>query len=806
MRNNDVYNWQQDDLTELSKAFEQRILLIHNDDFDSSQNVIWRFKEKIEERRDYKIFCIESYTTISSPLTPFINCLISKENKSVLDAKKILGVILKDCFKMDIIPYILENFNKSLVDNLLPEKYKDILISIKKITNDLEPIFIFKDYPKYDSATQELILYLLEDKLSNCYTFLKGAKFIFLCDTNEDENCYIDISKYAHSDVNIHNPSKEDIYEIAQRYNLSFTDEYEKKIFELSSGRLGYMELIFEYLESYKTNFSENDIVNIASDVLNKRMENLKKWKESILNVLGIAAEIGEEFKLDWLNHTLSESEQKELDNILSKSNNENLVICTEENGKFRNKIIWEYFYKNSLDKKEEIGKLLLKTVAHFCPNNYYTLGYYAEQAGDLELACEYYLFEVWERCKDGLDLDDKFLKNIEGIIEKFNCKKYINILIDYYKLLSENQYKIILDILESDQFYTNIPLRICLMKDYLVSLTYYKSGNSKEKTSYAIQLMETIKNQSENIKEMPLWCNSMSTLISFYANTGNVDKADLIFKKLTYYYKNRISFDPYAEKSLNILNRKSNAIYPVEYSISLTEQSVTFFSTTMYYSQYLMALNNHAANCFVLRKLEHGISCLEEAIKFINNNPTVNINPVYIWNNYFLIKFYSNLSQREIIISKMEKMIKQIDDIELKIIPLINISVFYALHDNDISFDKTIKLLKQAEILNENLQDDYYEYFINVNFLSTYYLKNDIKSARIYLEKIEKIPKLLKKSEYMLLKKRNEEWNYILDSSNIIQRSEFDTYLLHKYPDDIAWKHFGRGFLTSDLQFWSEA
>ena len=106
-------------------------------------------------------------------------------------------------------------------------------------------------------------------------------------------------------------------------------------------------------------------------------------------------------------------------------------------------------------------------------------------------------------------------------------------------------------------------------------------------------------------------------------------------------------------------------------------------------------------------------------------------------------------------------------------------------------------------------MQDDYYEYYINVNKASLYYLQGNKETAIDLLEQYgtnEKLPKLIKTTEKNYLKKRTKKWLEIFRSENITNPLEFNDFLLKYSEGGNQWSTVSRGFLMSDLQFWSES
>lgn len=54
-------------------------------------------------------------------------------------------------------------------------------------------------------------------------------------------------------------------------------------------------------------------------------------------------------------------------------------------------------------------------------------------------------------------------------------------------------------------------------------------------------------------------------------------------------------------------------------------------------------------------------------------------------------------------------------------------------------------------------------------------------------------------------MEERVKEWISVMETTEIENPHTFDIYLLDRHPAETQWSSIGRGFLYSDIQFWSE-
>lgn len=793
----------------LTDSLNHSLVFIYGKEFESTQNVATVFYNELATTQDYKIFQFYSQgSRCMVPLASFYDCLLHYNVKQRIGLKQLGKNIIKDVTQSDTIAYLM-NTNDVLKQNTLSEQYREILIFIEEISQDVIPIFIFSNFSNYDNESQTLIQWMVARNLNSYYPFLKDAKYIFLCDENENFEKYNDLFILNHVDISLREPSVDNIQDIWSRniLQVKLAKPDLEKIFVFSGGKLSNIELIIKYLGMQKEiDWNGQNFVEFMTKIYDKRVADLKCWKNSIKELLGIAAEIGKSFDLRWVSYTLPEAMQKDYAILLDKCCSEQFITYEQDQGKFVSKFAWEYFYTCTAERKKEFCSVLAKTVEYFSPYDYYLRAFYLEQSGNEQTACELYLFEFWKRLKEGLILSNDFNKKLKEICHRYDCIEYIDILKRYYSSQSEGQYLEILYMLEEAEGLTNQPLRLLLLKDYLLACIYHKVSSDKQMAERAILLMENISEKSKEIREMAFWCDCVSTLISFYANIGKTNESLTLSKSLVYYYSQRKDYDNKAMVGIQVLNRKSSAYLSAEIAIKKTEESVNYFRKSMLYTQYLMALNNHGANSLVLGKYNQALACFNEAVTFIKRHPTVKINKVYLWNNFYLASFYTNISNRKVILKDMVQMVNWIQESELKIIPLINLAVFYVLTKKKEGIKSALECIEEAIQLNYELQDDFFEYYINSNLAAIYFLNHQYSDAYEKITKCLKPPSLMKSSEKIYFKKRANKWANVIRTKQNISFEDFDTYLLDEFPDDVAWKFIGRGFLPSDIQFWSES
>lgn len=94
------------------------------------------------------------------------------------------------------------------------------------------------------------------------------------------------------------------------------------------------------------------------------------------------------------------------------------------------------------------------------------------------------------------------------------------------------------------------------------------------------------------------------------------------------------------------------------------------------------MALNNHAANLLALGDYENSIEYSFEAMQLIQKHPKVNINKMYVINNYFLAAILLGKIQPKEVYKRLLLTIDNMPFGDWSIIFQINCAIYTALQE----------------------------------------------------------------------------------------------------------------------------
>lgn len=796
-----MFSWQKGDFEKLCIALtsDSKVLFIHTRDFESPFHVLTSFSTYLTEN-EYALFDINASAPYPSyPLLPFsyaVNQMLGQNPKGT----SLLPNIVKDLTKSDTIAAIIERIsNEHHHSTLLTSIESDLLIQMECAANGNIPIFLFYGYPFFDRCSKSLTALLVSGLLNDDFPYLKNAKFLFVCEDDTHPTAFREIAQLEHIDISLTNFGQQDMPEIVAELTpeLQLTIEEQTKLFYLSGGRLSIIDTLLRYLvseEKVKLDSSAHDLIDAT---LSDRIFRMGTQGVALQQVLECAANIGKSFYIPLLKHIVDSST---CDKALEKSGHEFFTTCTPNIGRFVYREIWNFFYACEEKRKCEISRKIERAIYYFNPYDYATRAHYLEEAGDIYESCELYYFAYNAIIQEGISHSIDIENKIESLSRQCGLLDYWHKLCHVYSTMSDLDYKKSIGLLESmDPVPT---LRLLLLKEYLTALCLHRLGDTLDNQKESLLSMKEATKHAKDTED-GFWCDCQMAQLSFLVNSGeDIDIAKHICKELTYYYTTK-SYAPFAQKGIYALKRKWSALYSVEKAVLKTEESVQYFRCGKYPSQYLMALNNHAANLIVLGKYAAAMEYLGEAMGAIQCFPTVSVNKAYLLNNYYLCAVLAEEISPAEAYKKLYYIIEQKDFGDWAIIPKLNCAIYMALAGELSHAEEALRVLEKISL---KLCDDYYIFYVYANLAAVLYLQGEsTKAVSLLQDHCLQPPLLLKATERVYMEERVKEWISVMETTEIENPHTFDIYLLDRHPAETQWSSIGRGFLYSDIQFWSE-
>lgn len=802
--NQNIFSWQQGDYLKLHEAFSNgsKILLIHGRDFESPYHIISSFCTQLSSEKYMLLGLCSDSGNLGFPYFPFTQAITKTPTEKPIK-KSLLSSIVKDVTQLDTVAAIVEHIMfKQNSSSMLSARENELLLRLEHSANNKAPVFLIYGFSNFDCNSLELTSLLLSGKLNEAFPFLKNSRFLFLCETSEESSFVLQRIKLCeHIDIHLSLPQLNNISEILSKIcpGSDFIPADQEKIFCLSGGRLSVIEILSHHLQLKGQSIINQSTQDLISNTLSKRISKMGELGAKLENILVFAANIGNTFNIPLLKKA---TDPVSCDLALKSGEDEYLTKCNNKTGRFICHEVWSYFSScASEDKKQEIARILERAVYYFDPYDYLTRARYFEQAGLRNDALDLYILAYNSIFLEGITPDNNLLTRIAALSKQCGEGEYWNDLSRAYSSINQLDYLTCAIILENMALPSSE--RLLLLKEYLTGLCFHKLGLRSEHQQEAMITMEMAAAHAYDIEE-GIWCDCQNALISFWMNAhGNITAAKQACKELTYYYTQK-SFSAFAQKGLHALERKWGAIFSAERAVIRTKKSVEYFRNSYYPSQYLMSLNNHAANLILIGHYDEAMYYLNEAFSALKNYPSVSINRMYLLNNYILCAVLSKKLKPDVAYQKLLSIIEEKEFSDWIIILKLNCAIYMALSGNTSDAENN---LRELECTIQAIDDDYYSFYVYSNLAAVLYLRgNRVEAVQMLKSQCLKAPTLFKATEKTQAEARTKQWITVMEQEIIEDPKIFDSFLLDGNCVQSQWHFWKRGFLYSDIQFWSES
>lgn len=672
-----------------------------------------------------------------------------------------------------------------------------ISITIKKLSQNKDILFLCFDYELWDLKSQHVLSKLLEYMK---YNWGQNKFFLIFVSEHQEE---------AFSDTKIQEKhlrkiKKEDLSEVAKQFNpaISLENGQIDQLYELTEGNL---ELIKESLDLFQA-----DVIPMSHslyDIIKKNVSNLCNKSEEILDLLKQAAFIGDEMDsrlLKIFTDIAPDLYEQILDEALK------LAYLKEEN--FTISFLKKYVYTIMKDCLLKERKHYLRLSA--CLNILYPSRY------DLQMQ---YLY----RGNLISQADRLFLIYLIGYYRENSIPFNLND-VDSARLVSNPHYTVYKRICNSYQLYKNkkyeeaeselldsycSDIAFRFEKDYLLSLIATNRYYSSEEFEERINALNTYINDSFREEYPEMYLRAQMMLAEFYAETLNSQELQICLKSISRYFAQYTVSDKRMQCYEHCFKLKSNAFYKIEIAWKYTKDALQYFSQEenrqLYLSKYYLAILNHSANEITMGNYEEAYNMLLKAQNIVCQNSYMkNIHEDILINNMAISGFLGNVFCASDCIIALKKIIPQNTEAADYILLKNNLAAFYALEGHcDIALSMCQSLYDKIEF-NADI-DDYYRYYILNNYgIALWLNQNQDKAITILAEafslqplprdsayfraRAEKIRSFLEKTSFVSKINNPKEWNFSLykENANVVGR---------------AWKFWSSLMLFSELQIWSD-
>jgi hypothetical protein len=722
-------------------------------------------------------------------------------------------------FALDILLDSKEKQQRSKTLHLNSEEH-EILFRLQSFAGNKPLLVIADDMQYWDHESLRLLLIVLSSQLDHTYPFLTRTHFIAAttrdsAPRNPDLWSQL-ISEFSQDEWHLEYVTEEKLGGILSAFGLKnhISKEQTALIYSVAGGHLELLRQLVDYYGGNQLGHGPEigfkacpslDIYAFLHRLIKERLDSLGVEGQKTMEVLTAASVIGRSFTNLEINCITGSASY--LAESLQTAEKMRFLELERNAIRFSHEALRDSLLRATSNKAPEYHITFAKCLSILRPSDYLTRAEHLLLGGQEDLAAQLYFIGLLRMLRECEPIRNDFRQRVCAMMHQFGYGNLYSSLLDAYDLYYKHRYAEAAALL--DRVELIYPEVLLAERDYLLALCKLKKFNSAEnaKADQILQPWERLRNH-----EPDLWSRIQMTRLAICTRNNEFDQARKIERNLGNYYNNLRRSDPSAETAINILRRKSATLYGAEIAAERCRTAVAYFGTgdggalPRSPVQYYMGLCNLSGNLLVIGEFVEARQTSERAANFWQKCQDLAIPRLEVAINNLLV---SSVVSGAMNAKDAERTMNELDfdspESPDRYLLTNNLIIFIALTGN------LQEALRQAErtfaSLGSNTSDDsYYRYFIGTNLAGILHLVGETRKATTLWRQLR--PPEIPQADMPFLNARHSGQQDALKSVKKGDIEGWDQFLSRKHTSLLGrpWAFYGRGFLFSDIQFWSES
>lgn len=707
------------------------------------------------------------------------------------------------------------NSKELFLNHIFNEEELDIVLCLKKASQN-KKLIIFLDNLHWWDEKSLTLLYLL---LQHSHTYLPDwENAILIGNITENQTIYFNekiealIQKFDFSIYRFKSISLPEYNAFVKKWDSRgfWDNKLIRFLWKITGGHLEVTKrsVLYEDINIFEE--LNGEVVDSNYIYLNrlieKQLNNLGATGSQIDEVLQFASLLGISFSLYELEKILNANAYN-LRGIIEEAQNILLINSEARKYYFCHEIIRELFKRKTLKDKTHFYPRIIECFKQLYPTNYSARIKYLLTIGDIEEIEKIYILDIMQHLQStGTYISNSQIEILLSDEAKFFLADIKKAII-YYQ---DSDYNKAAEIIESSDILYNFDL--CAYKDILLAQCYTKVLDERKRW-YAVEILEKYKDKLDSFSEKHIWLTSMLTLLDAYIHIGHRNKSLELMKILYSFCADSAEKCKWYQYQLNILRRKSMAVYELEISEPLLRKSVNFFEKNnlsgfvKYPIDYYITLVNYGSVLICSGKFMEAHSVNQKALKFQHKYSELKFPRAEILiNNFFMSGVLCEQMDCADAINNIKNLLDTLKGTADIYFLKSNLSI-YLMMDGKLSEACEILEAIDEEAKQREIKEYSYFYHAEVNLAIAYIMQKKWVLAKSVLDAVEyMLPEIHYSSFY---KKR-----HLLLLQIIKDQVEYETNmdfmnLPFKYVPTFqsnAWKYFGLIYSYNTLEHWGES
>jgi tetratricopeptide (TPR) repeat protein len=695
--------------------------------------------------------------------------------------------------------------------DLLPATAQEICFKLQKEIGDRSALIVFDDAHWMDEGTRTLIRAFFEMELAQVFPFLRRTHVVAIATPEQTDVDAIELAmglgmSHFHTHT-VHECSELEFIEVLEHFGLErkLGSDRLRDLYAITGGHLKIAKHVVDLLNSDGSPdmLSGSDSKKIFQIAIEHKLNSLGPLGAELQKLLGKAVTIGSNFSVDELSCLLN----LDLTTVRYKLDEAERCLLIHRTGhqvSFAHSIVREYFEKTvsppvSKSDHEKFAECL-KLIR---PGHYGLRAAHLGRAGLNREAAALSICDALARFRNGITSPwDTASRQVDELSP--DLVPLIDLLRTAYEHFERGEYH------ETSELCAEISIAAPAIVSAEVAIL---RGRALTKMSnfygreHSVMVLSDALNEIDEA-EVELWARVVLYLVVAEAFAGNLEAARKAGKRLCQVLERRLNFDPLSQMLLNRFRLRADLFFSEDLAAGeikkVLRDLIPIDGIPTEPTQAFIALNNAAGNALYRGEFEQALRFCTQADELLNVFDSLNFPRLDILgNNQLLTTWLSGKLTSSAFARQAEILLGATTPNNDTSILRSNFA--FALIQSG-QLDEALKLLKSAyATVNSAEHTDYFDrYFLGNNLAGCLFELGKADEAFLIWEELSDLPGKLPYAirDFMALRHATQDEIFYHQAG-----LAWDNFSREKLKDRIGtmWRFFGRGFLLSELQFWSD-
>jgi AAA ATPase domain len=695
---------------------------------------------------------------------------------------------------------------------------REVLLEIQQQAESKEVLLVLENLHWWDEQSLDLLGLMLQKRLDNVFPFLTRTKYLAIQTPAQDATHSHKFSQIRQllggASIELRHCEETKFGELLTALGARELPDAETvaALYRSSQGHLAMAQRLAERLNTSTTPLALSNTASmdaLCRELIEERISALGDRGTRMARLLRQAAAIGLSFT-DTEMRCLAKDLAPEISNCLADARELELLAADSDRLVFSHEIIQRYFSHVSSERDPEVHSRFAECLRVLRPGDYRARSHHHTLAGQAALAADAQTHQALAELRIG--------SRSLGLLASGSHlpsahRQFIQTMSESWSHFDAGRYA---EALEGCRRIDNtLPSSLLAERDCLIARCHINGLTSLDWES-AIRVLQKWITLLDS--ELEVWGRIMLIRIVALVYSGDVEAAKAAAHEMSNKLSPRMAFDNEAKRTLGRLKLKSDMFYVPEAAGPMIAEALEIFGPRDRQPEvvdplnYFVGLTNLSANQILKGEFMTAFETARDGERFLSELHEKGEHFVFprvdmLANNLIVAGFRGGTLTASAAATLQGQAIASAASTVDNSLLRSNLSAFLALEGRPN--DAQAILLELISVVSSAPDyDAYYAYFVLNNLAGTQFALGEIDSARETWEKASEALTRIEMPIRPTLDKRHALQAGCLTVAHSLTVTDWERHIFEigrATEVGPSWRHFARGFLLSDLQYWAE-